>query len=81
MRTPDDLMPLIDLRSLHFHNVVNGEIPYIGFLFGCKWDQEHGLGVLMHGLRPVKVGSADTAILEWIAQKDAENTGVPSGEA
>jgi len=35
-------------------------IPYVGFEFGCTWDEEHGLGVLMHGTRTVEIG--DTAM-------------------
>jgi hypothetical protein len=45
-------------------------IPYAGFEFGCTWDDEHGLGVLMHGTRAVDIGGADTAFLLWIAEQD-----------
>jgi hypothetical protein len=72
LRDRDDLRPLIDLRMLHFHDVTGGELPYVGYVFGCKWDKEHGLGVLMHGLRPVEVGGADVAILKWVASRDAD---------
>ena len=47
-------------------------MPYVGYEFGCEWEDEHGLGVLMHGTRVVDVGFADTAILLWIAEADAE---------
>jgi hypothetical protein len=26
-----ELVPLINLRQLHFHDIVNGTLPYIGF--------------------------------------------------
>jgi hypothetical protein len=67
----NDLGSLIDLRMLYFHNVANGDLPYIGYVFGCKWNREHGLGVLMHGLRPVEAGGADVAILVRVARRDA----------
>jgi hypothetical protein len=70
-----DVQAQIDLRSVHFHRAVNGDAPYVGFSFGCRWDEEHGLGVMMHGTRVVEVGGADTAMLEWIAQRDAEKAG------
>jgi hypothetical protein len=62
---------LIGLSSVHVHPVVRDEMPYVGFEFGCTWDNEHGLGVLMHGTRVVKLGGADTSFLLWIAEEDA----------
>ena len=61
----------IKLQSVKFHDAVRANEPYIGFLFSCDWDDEHGLGVMMHGTRLVQIGGADTAILEWIADRDA----------
>ena len=46
-------------------------LPCFGYEFGCTWDGEHGLGVLMHGKRVVEVGGADTAFTLWIAKRDA----------
>ena len=45
---------------------------YVGYEFGCAWEEEHGLGLMMHQGRIVAMGGADTAILEWIAEKDAQ---------
>jgi hypothetical protein len=67
----DDLRSLIGLQSIYVHPLARNGVPYIGFEFGCVWDEEHGLGVLMNGTRVVEVGGADTAILLWIAEKDA----------
>lgn len=33
----------------------------IGFGFSCKWDEEHGLGVLTHKGKVIEVGQADTS--------------------
>lgn len=70
--SPNDLRALINLHSINVHQVVKNDLPYAGFLFECTWDDEHGLGVLMHGTRVVEIGGADTAILLWIAEADAE---------
>ena len=67
----DGFRNLIGLHSVNVHPLRRNDIPYIGFEFGCTWDDEHGLGVLMHGTRVVEVGGADTAILLWIAERDA----------
>ncbi len=62
---------IIGLHGVNIHPLEHGGAPYVGFEFGCTWDGEHGLGVLMHGTRVVKIGGADTAILLWIAKRDA----------
>ncbi|MDO9179024.1 MAG: hypothetical protein Q7U16_12035 [Agitococcus sp.] len=63
---------LIGLHAVNVHPLEKNGMPYIGFEFGCTWDAEHGLGVLMHGNRTVKISGADTAILHWIAEQDAK---------
>lgn len=35
--------------------------PNIGFLFGCSWDREHGLGVMTYKGNVEDIGGADTA--------------------
>ena len=75
-----DFRRLTGLHAVHVHQValraLNDEladgVPYVGFEFGCTWDDEHGLGILMHGQRAVEIGGADTAFLLWIAEQDAE---------
>jgi hypothetical protein len=71
----EELRPLIGLSSINVHPVQRDQIPYVGFEFGCTWDEESGLGVLMHGTRTIKIGGADTAILQWIAEEDARKGG------
>lgn len=60
------------LYTVNIHPITDCGPPYIGFELGCDWEEEHGLGVLMHGTRVVEVGHADTAFLLWIAEADAE---------
>lgn len=66
-----DFRHLIGLHEVHVHQVLKEGLPYVGFEFGCTWDGEHGLGVLVHGTRVVEVGGADTALTLWKAEKDA----------
>lgn len=67
-----DLQSLIGIQSIYVHQVSKNGKPYVGFEFACPWDDEHGLGVLMHGTRVVDIGGADTAFLLWIARQDSE---------
>lgn len=62
---------LIGLHTVNIHPLTKNHIPYFGLEFGCEWDEEHGMGALMHGSKMVEIGGADTAILLWIAQRDA----------
>jgi hypothetical protein len=71
VQSVDDFRVLIGLSSVNIHQVQKDGVPYVGFEFGCTWDEEQGLGVLMHGIRTVQIGGADTAILLWIAEEDA----------
>ena len=68
----EDLKDNVGLYAVNIHQLDVGGVPYFGFEFGCEWDEEHGLGVLMHGTRLVEVGLADTAIHLWLAEQDAE---------
>jgi hypothetical protein len=63
---------LIGLSNIHVHTVEKGGLAYIGLELGCTWDEEHGLGCMIHGDRVVEVGDADTSFLEWIAERDAK---------
>jgi len=66
-----DFRRLIGLHNVHVHQLLKDGIPYVGYEFGCTWDGEHGLGVMMHGTRVLEVGGADTAFELWIAKRDA----------
>jgi len=72
---PDQFKTLIGLSNVHILTVAHDGIAYVGFEFGCTWDNEHGLGVMTHRGRVVEVGGADTAFLDWIAERDVESSG------
>jgi hypothetical protein len=67
----DDLRGLMGLHSVHLHEIEAGGLPYVGYELGCTWAEEHGLGILMHGQRVVKIGSADIAFETEFAAADA----------
>jgi hypothetical protein len=79
LASPDDLKALVGLAIVHVLRVVKNGVAYTGFEFGCNWDDEHGLGVMMHQGRVVefpengvgKVNGADLASEEWLAEEDA----------
>jgi hypothetical protein len=71
VRAPEDLLPLLGIQGINVHQVSKDGQPYVGFEFECPWDEEHGLGVLMHGTRVVKLGGAGTAFLLWVAEQDS----------
>jgi hypothetical protein len=59
--TVEELRALIDLRQVHIHPWSKDGIGYVGLQFGCTWDREHGLGVLLHRERVVDLGGADVS--------------------
>jgi hypothetical protein len=67
-----DLKRNVGLFAINVHQLNADGVPYLGYEFGCEWDREHGAGVLMHGTTAVEVGLADTALLLWLAERDAE---------
>lgn len=76
----DSLMPdvehvsqfnnLIGLSTVHILNVSKENTAYVGYQFGCTWDDEHGLGIMTHKNRVIQIGGADSSFLTWIAKKD-----------
>ena len=64
------LRDLMGLSTVHLLRTVKDGASYIGFEFGCSWEDEHGLGVLTHKQRIVDIGGADTAFIGWNAERD-----------
>lgn len=69
---PTQLHKLIGLSTVHLLSVEYGGVAYIGFEFGCTWDQEHGLGLMTHKKRVIDIGGADSSFLECIAERDVK---------
>ena len=69
----EDLKKLMTPQKVYIMDVEINSMPYIGIEFQCRWDEEHGVGLMFHKNRVVKVGGADTAFLTWIAEEDKGN--------
>lgn len=72
-RAPDEreFARLHELHEVGVHRVTKGNVAYCGLQFHATWEVEHGVGVLVHRTRVVRVGGADTAILTHLALEDA----------
>ena len=83
LTSPDDLKARVGLAVVHVLQTAKDGVAYTGFEFGCTWDDEHGLGVMMHRNRVIefpengvgKVNGADLASEEWLAEEDAKMRG------
>ncbi|MFJ7952400.1 DUF6985 domain-containing protein [Lysinibacillus sp. NPDC096418] len=67
-----DFSPLLSPGTMSVLDVSKDGFPYIGFIFSCKWDEEHAFGAMIYKDRVVAIGGADTAFLYWIAQNDLD---------
>lgn len=57
----DEFRKHIGLGQVHVLPYESGGLAYIGFECGCEWDDEHGLGVVVHGARVVEIDAAEIA--------------------
>ena len=64
------LRNLISMDTVHVLNVSKERKAHVGFQFDCSWDEEHGLGVMTHGMRVVEIGIAESSFDEVAAWRD-----------
>ena len=67
----EQLRKLMGLSYVHILDVAKEGVAYIGFQFGCTWENEHGLGIMTHKNRVVDVGQAADSSSPWKAMRDA----------
>jgi hypothetical protein len=72
VKTPADLKELIGVAFVNVHPIAKDHKPFIGVELGCTWEQEHGVGILLHGAKALKIGGAETAFTKWIVEKFAK---------
>lgn len=65
-----DFKNVLGLSIIHIMDSDKDGFSYIGYEFGCDWDDEHGIGVMMHKDRVIEIGQADTSFNSWITYKD-----------
>ena len=70
LKSAADLKRHIEPHSVHILEYARGGHAYVGIDFACTWDDEHGLGVLLHKSRVVKVGDAEVSFNEHGAKRD-----------
>jgi hypothetical protein len=68
--TTTGMRQLVNVASVHVLDVVKDGHAYLGLELGCRWDNEHGLGVMMHQGRVLAVGPADRSFDPWIGRSD-----------
>lgn len=66
----NDLKKLIGLSGVYLLNVSKDNVGYVGYEFGCTWDDERGLGIMTHMDRVIEIGDGSTAFLTWVADRD-----------
>lgn len=76
----EELAALLTTTGIHIHQILHGDVPYLGLEFECRWDPEHGVGILLHGDEVVRIGGANTAFVLWMAEEHAESQGWVSPE-
>lgn len=65
-----ELKDIIVPETIFIMDVHREGMSYIGYEFSCAWEEEHDLGLMLHGTRVVAYGQGDTAFLSWIAEED-----------
>ena len=68
----EDLRNVMGLHDVHIHGLAKDGVPLVGYEFGCDWEEEHGLGVLMCGMHVLEIGHADSSFTRWIAKRVLE---------
>lgn len=62
-KEPEELRRHIGLVSVYIHSAEKSGVAYVGYGFGCTWDEEHGLGVMMHKRRVLDVSDEEVAFM------------------
>jgi hypothetical protein len=70
LKSPSDLKDHMQLYKAGVLDYAKAGQAYIGLAFWCTWDEEHGLGVLLHKSRVVETGQADTSFDHFAAKDD-----------
>lgn len=55
--------PLLSPNNLYVFSKYEDDVAFIGIGFHCSWEQEYGLGVVIHKDKVIKIGDATDAFL------------------
>jgi hypothetical protein len=67
-----ELNQFIHPHKIFIMNVEKNGFPYIGIELDCKWDKEHGVGLMLYKKRVIEIGGSDTAFMSWVAEEDID---------
>ncbi len=67
--TEDKLLKLVTPLNANVFKTEKDGSHFIGLEFNCTWDDEHGIGILIHNDRVLKHGGADVSFTEWMAKE------------
>lgn len=70
IRNLNDFSKVFGIGNVYILNAEKDGISYYGLEGGCTWDDEHGIGFLMHKDRVVNIGDAAISFSSWEAYKD-----------
>jgi hypothetical protein len=70
LRSRDGLKTLVVLHMLSVVDIPGNTAGILGFCFGCTWDPEHGLGVLVRKGKVVEVGENDITWRDCGGERD-----------
>lgn len=74
IRNESDLLANITEPTVYVSSQSKEDEAILGICFNCSWDDEHGFGLMTHHGNVLRLGGADTAFDEGIAE---EMGGVP----
>lgn len=74
---PSAALPDSISLQVHIHPREKSRVGYVGLQFGCTWDVEHGLGVMMHNDRVVDLGGGCVILIA--SRAGGSNQGPLSG--
>ncbi len=63
LKLVSDVKHNISISTIHILGEEKDDFSYLGFDCGCTWDDEHGLGIVMHKERCIEIGQHDTAFM------------------
>lgn len=66
----EDFKDYVGLSNVYLMTSDKDGYAYTGFELGCDWDEEHGIGIMMHKDRVIDIGDADIAFASWITFED-----------
>lgn len=70
IKTTADYKDNLGVAFIHVMDSDKDNHAYIGFELGCSWDDEHGVGVMMHKDRVVNIGLAEESFNHWNCYHD-----------